>query len=150
MPFIILGKIVLAMIVGYSGYLLECNSSSLKECYQKRLFSCPMDSTVIAQRIGTGSILFLYNPDSKTLIGPFTVTSMEMELEPGSWIPDTKHDFPTKFGVTWEELHQIKNAPKEFPFLEKKPSCALTETQTHRILTVLKTAPAFEFEARNE
>jgi len=97
-----------------------------------------------------GSILFLYNPDSKTLIGPFTVTSMEMDLEPGSWIPDTKHDLPAKFAVTWEELHEIKNAPKEFPFLEKRPSCTLTETQTHRILTVLKTAPTFGIEAENE
>jgi len=150
MPLIILDKIVLTMIVGYSGYLLQCNNASLKECYQKKLFSCPMDANVIAQRIGTGSILFLYNPHSRTLIGPFTVTNMEMDLEPGSWVTDTEHDFPAKFGVTWEELHQIKNAPKEFPFLEKRQSCGLTETQTHRLLAVLKSAPVFEFEAENE
>jgi hypothetical protein len=83
MPLIILGKIVFTMIVGYSGYLLQCNNASLKECYEKRP-GCPIDAAVVVQRIGAGSILFLYNPHSKTLVGPLTVTSMETDLEPGA------------------------------------------------------------------
>lgn len=138
------------MIVGYIGYLFQCNKTSLKECFQKKLFSCPIDAAKIAQKIGEDSVLFLYDPDSDAVVGPFTVTDTKMDLEPGAWVTDTEHDFPAKFGVTWEELHEIKNALKEFPFLSERRSCALTETQTQRLLRVLKTAPVFKLKTSDK
>ena len=132
------------MIVGYSGYLFICDTSAIKDCIKNKTFSCPIDAAKIAQKIGRGSVIFLYNPESTVLVGPFTVTDSTMKLEPGAWITDTEHDFPTKFGVEWEEVHQVKDAPKEFPFLSEKKSCALTETQTQRLFHVLMSSPLFE------
>jgi hypothetical protein len=137
------------MIVGYTGFLFYCDDVALKECVRKRLFSCPTDAAKIAQKIGIGSVLFFYNPDSQTLIGPFTVTDSKMDLESGAWVTDTEHDFPARFGVEWEELHIVKNAPKEFPFLAEKRSCALSETQTQGLLHVLKSAPFFTLDKKD-
>jgi hypothetical protein len=132
------------MIVGYTGYLFLCNDKTLKECLKKKIFSCPLDAAKIAQKIGIGSVLFLYNPDSQAIVGPFTVSSRKMDLEPGAWVTDTEHDFPAKFGVEWEEVHEVKNAVKEFPFLAEKKSCALTEIQTQGLFHVLMSAPLFK------
>jgi len=131
------------MIVAHAGYLFICGTSAIKECFQNKTFSCSIDAAKVAQKIGIGSVLFLYNPDSQELVGPFTVTNGTMDLEPGTWVTDTEHRFPARFGVEWEEVHVVKNAPKEFPFLAKRQSCALTETQTQRMLYVLKSAPLF-------
>lgn len=134
------------MIVAHAGFLFVCGTSAFKECFQNKTFSCPLDSVKVAEKIGIGSVLFLYNPDSKELVGPFTVKSAAMDLETGTWVTDTEHRFPTRFGVEWEEVHVVKDAQKEFPFLTKKQSCVLTETQTQRILHVLKGAPFFPLE----
>ncbi|HVP41123.1 MAG TPA: hypothetical protein VMS95_04135 [Candidatus Krumholzibacteriaceae bacterium] len=132
------------MIVGYSGYLFICNTTAIKDCVKNKTFSCPIDAAKISQKIGIGSVLFLYNPDSQTVVGPFTVATSKMKLEPGAWITDTEHDFPKKFGVEWEEVHEIKNATKEFPFLAEGKSCALTELQTQGLFHVLMSAPLFK------
>jgi hypothetical protein len=92
-----------------------------------------------------GSIIFLYNVDDKSLLGPFTALSEGGEtVDTGAWAMEIdKHSASENVKLEWEDLHLLENAPEELPFLEMPKSCELTTTQTQRTLDLLKQAPLY-------
>ena len=70
------------------------------------------------EKIKEGSILFLYNIDDKSLLGPFTaLTEGGDELDAGAWAMDVDTHIPSEdLKVTWEDLHIIQNALRSFLF----------------------------------
>ena len=90
----------------------------------------------------TGSIVFLFNMDSNTLVGPFTATgSTGTGLEPGGWREVADAQNKASIRVEWEELHEMKNAQDRFPFLNNINTCKLSHFQTQDLLNALKEAP---------
>jgi len=89
-----------------------------------------------------GSIVFLFNMDSNTLVGPFTAAgSPRTGLEPGAWTEVTETQNKTSIRVEREELHEMKNAQDKFPFLKDINTCKLSHFQTQDLLNTLKEAP---------
>ncbi len=74
------------------------------------------------------------------MLGPFTALEEGgTALDSGAWAMDIdEHSASENVNVTWEELHQIDNAPDELPFLNDPKICSLTALQTQRILELLK------------
>jgi hypothetical protein len=86
-----------------------------------------------------GSIIFLFNPDDKTVVGPFTTLGEGDDLDAGAWAEDVDEQMPYEdIKVTWEDLHVIQNAPEELPFLKDLKTCKMTTLQTQRMLDLLK------------
>lgn len=92
-------------------------------------------------------MVFLFNADSQTLVGPFTALESDRpDLEPGAWKETVNnHSISTNINVEWEELHEIKDAQEKFPFL-KSQACKLTHFQTQDLLNALKEASLFKIE----
>ncbi|MGA2768674.1 MAG: hypothetical protein ABSF24_10225 [Candidatus Bathyarchaeia archaeon] len=91
-----------------------------------------------------GSIVFLLNMDSNTLVGPFTATgSARTGLEPGGWREVTDTQNKASIRVEREELHEMKDAQDKFPFLKDINTCKLSHFQTQDLLNALKEAPLF-------
>ncbi len=122
----------------YEGYVLFCNKKSQQECLTKKLFACADQKA--SSRIRVGDIVFLYNVESRSLIGPFTaLTPRGDELDSGAWAMDVEERIPYEdIKVTWEDLHILYDAPSVLPFLENLKTCVLTQNQTQRILDLLK------------
>ena len=91
-------------------------------------------------QIKVGSIIFLYNLDDKSLLGPFTTLPEGDELDAGTWVMEVdENNMPYEdVKVTWEDLHILQNAPEKLPFLKDPQTCKLTTTQTQRALDLLK------------
>ena len=86
-----------------------------------------------------GSIIFLYNVDDKSLLGPFTALAEGDELDAGAWALDVDAHIPSEdLKVTWEDLHTIQNAPEKLPFLKNAKTCKLTSLETQNALDMLK------------
>jgi hypothetical protein len=137
------------MIAGYTGYVFVCDDASERACLKQRMFTCKGDAARTVQRMRKGSVIFLFNPKSSTLVGPFTAKhSGVRDLEPGAWITDTSHDFPARFGVEWEELHELKSPTEKFPFLANLQTCELSETRTLELLQALKRGPPVDLTRR--
>ena len=67
-----------------------------------------------------GSIIFLFNVDDKSLLGPFTALAEGDQLDAGAWAMDVDTHIPSEdLKVTWEDLHIIQNAPEKLPFLKE-------------------------------
>jgi hypothetical protein len=128
----------------YAGYVFLCNNASLKECVGQKRLSCPSEQS-INQEVGIDSLVFLFNKDSDTLVGPFTVvSSARTGLEPGTWTQDIdRHSLSGNVMVEWEELHEMKNAQLKFPFLKSRETCKLGHFQTQDLLNALKKEPLF-------
>ncbi|MCW4024010.1 MAG: hypothetical protein NWF01_03130 [Candidatus Bathyarchaeota archaeon] len=96
-------------------------------------------------KIIQGTVLFLYNTDDKSLLGPFTsLTEGGTELDAGAWAMDIEEEsISENVKVTWEDLHIMQNAPEKLPFLNDPKTCKLTDTQTIRILNLLKAEPLY-------
>ena len=63
-------------------------------------------------------MVFLYNTDDKSLVGPFTTLPEGDELDAGAWVENEEHQYPyDDIKVTWEDLHIIQKAPEKLPFL---------------------------------
>ncbi len=124
----------------YSGIVLFCNKTSQQQCLSRRLYTCADKKTKPTNKILPGTVVFLYNLEDKTLLGPFTALEEGGgELDAGAWAMDIdEHSASENVQVTWEELHQIENAPEKFPFLEDPNKCSLTSLQVQRILELLK------------
>jgi hypothetical protein len=124
----------------YDGYLLFCNKASQQQCLSRKRYACADKKNMPTEKIKEGSILFLYNVDDKSLLGPFTaLTEGGDELDAGAWAMDVDMHIPSEdLKVTWEDLHIIRNAPAELPFLEDPKTCKLSSTQTQRVLDLLK------------
>jgi hypothetical protein len=129
----------------YVGYVFLCNMESLKDCVRQKLFTCSGESSKTIQEVAAGSVVFLLNTDSNTLIGPFTAPdSTRTGLEPGTWteVEDT-HSLSENIRVEWEDLHELKNAQGRFPFLKDIKSCKLSQLQTQELLDALGQGPLF-------
>ena len=122
----------------YDGYVFICNKESQKQCLSQKNYRC-MDRQAKPADLKEGSIIFLYNPDDKTLVGPFTTLSEGDDLDAGAWAEDVDEQMPYEdIKVTWEDLHQIQNAADDLPFLKDLKTCKLTTLQTQRMLDLLK------------
>jgi hypothetical protein len=137
-------------ITMYAGYVFICNNASQEQCLNKKLYACTEKKTLPLDKIKAGSTVFLYNTDTKTLLGPFTVPAeLGEKLEEGSWAIDIdEHSFSENVKVDWEKLHLLQNAAEVLPFLKDAKTCSLTETDTQRALDLLKEAPPYVHEAK--
>lgn len=124
----------------YEGYVLFCNKTTQQQCLSKRRYVCADEQTKPTEQIKEGSVIFLYNVDDKSLLGPFTaLTAGGEQLDAGAWALDVNPHVPSEdLKVTWEDLHMIRDAPKQLPFLVEPKTCKLSTTQTQRILDLLK------------
>ena len=124
----------------YDGYIFFCNKTSLQECLSNKRYTCADKITKPnEEQIKIGSIVFLYNIDDKSLLGPFTALPEGDELDAGAWAMDVDTHIPSEdLKITWEELHTIQNAPEKLPFLNDPKTCKLTSMQTQRTLDMLK------------
>ncbi len=124
----------------YSGYVLFCNKTSQQQCLSRKLYTCADKKTKPTDKINPGTIVFLYNLEEKTLLGPFTALKEGGEaLDAGAWAMDVDEHVPSEdIKVTWEELHIIENAPDKLPFLNNPKTCALSTHQTQNILDLLR------------
>ena len=89
--------------------------------------------------IKEGSVIFLYNVDDRSLLGPFTALEEGgAKLDAGTWRMDIDTKIPSEdLMVTWENLHVLHNADEELPFLRDLKTCKLGSTTTQRVLDLL-------------
>jgi hypothetical protein len=130
----------------YSGYVLYCDKSSQEECLQNKRYACTNKKKIVpTEKIKVGSVLFLYNVDDKSLLGPFTALVEGAEkVDRGAWTMNIDdHTASQNVKLEWERLHRLENAYAQLPFLESPKTCQLTNTQTQNVLDLLKNAPAY-------
>lgn len=127
----------------YEAYVFFCDKKTQNECLTKKLFSCADQKN--SNKIRVGDIVFLYNIESRSLIGPFTaLTPKGDQLDSGAWAMDIEEHVPSEdIKVNWENLHVLYDAPSVLPFLENLKTCALTPTQTQRILDLLRNSELY-------
>ncbi len=132
----------------YDGYLLFCNKTSQQQCLSRKRFTCSDKESKHLDEIKTGTVVFLYNTDDNSLLGPFTTLSEGDELDAGTWVMDVdENNMPyTDVKVTWENLHILQNASEKLPFLTDPETCKLSTTQTQRALDLLKEGPLYLYE----
>jgi hypothetical protein len=130
----------------YQGYLFLCQSKSINNCIKNKKLSCSEKQVDIAQEIQNGSLVFLLNYESNKLFGPFTVSEeFNTGLEPGTW--NTALDNESLSGniaVSWENLHELKEATNKISFLQNIGNCKLTHSQIQQLLETLKNSPEFK------
>ena len=124
----------------YDGYVFFCNKTSQQQCLSNKSYSCADQKTKPPEeKIKVGSIIFLYNVDDKTLLGPFTALAEPDAFDAGAWAMNVDEHIPSEdIKVTWEDLHIIRNAQEKLPFLTYPKTCKLSFTQTQRVLDLLK------------
>jgi hypothetical protein len=132
----------------YDGYLLICNDASQQQCLSNKRYTCTSKESPHLEEIKAGTVVFLYNTDNKTLLGPFTTLSEGDELDAGTWVMDVdENNMPYEdVKVTWEDLHTLQNAPEKLAFLIDPKTCKLSTTQTQRALDLLKEGPLYLYE----
>jgi hypothetical protein len=139
------------MFCMYSGVVLFCDKTSQQKCLSRKLYSCEDQKTKSTDKILPGTVVFLYNTDDKTVLGPFT--SLEEgggALDSGAWAMDIdEHSASENVKVTWESLHVIDDAPYKLPFLRAPTKCVLTSLQTQRMLELLRDGKPY-LEVKNE
>ncbi|MCJ7712912.1 hypothetical protein MUO66_00420 [Candidatus Bathyarchaeota archaeon] len=115
----------------FQGYLFLCQSKTLNDCIKNKRIACSEKQVNIAKEIQTGVLVFLLNSELNTLIGPFTASEeMKTGLQPGAW--NTAIDNKSLSGnilVTWESLHELRNATEKISFLSNITNCELTHSQ---------------------
>ena len=129
----------------FQGYLFLCQSKAINSCINNRCFSCSENQVDVTKDIQIGALVFLLNNESDTLIGPFTASNeLETGLEPGTWKSriDT-NSFSGNIVVSWQSLHEIKNASKKISFLKNIDDCKLTHYQIQELLEVLEKSPQY-------
>jgi hypothetical protein len=129
----------------YSGVMLFCDKTSQQQCLSRRIYSCADKKTKPEDKILPGTLVFLFNTEDKTLLGPFTsLKEGGGALDSGAWAMDIdEHSASENVTVTWEELHVIDNAPDKLPFLRNPKKCSLTSLQTQRILELLRDGKSY-------
>ena len=129
----------------YSGFVLFCNKDSQADCIRNKMYTCADKETVPTEKVKVGSVIFLYNAEAGTLLGPFTALSEGAEtMDAGAWKVDIDdHSASQNVKLEWEELHTLANAAEKLQFLKEPKTCALTTTQTQRGLDLLKQAPLY-------
>jgi hypothetical protein len=129
----------------YVGYVLFCNKESQQQCLSKKNYACAGKESKILKDIAANSVVFLYNMDDKSLLGPFTALPEGDDLDAGAWAMDIDENIEpyASVNVTWENLHLLQNAPDQLPFLKDTQTCRLSTVQTQRALDMLKEAPLY-------
>ncbi len=124
----------------YDGYVFYCDESTVQKCLSNKSYSCSDKPSKPSEPIKEGSVIFLYNSENKTLLGPFTAsTEGGTELESGTWAMSVDENIPSEdIKVTWEQLHLMPNAPEKLPLIESLKTCRLTSLETQNILDLLK------------
>jgi hypothetical protein len=124
----------------YDGYVFFCTKTTQQQCLSRKRYTCADKQTKPTEEIKEGSVIFLYNIDDKSLLGPFTALTMGgEELDAGAWREDIQEQIPSEdIKVTWENLHIIQNAPEKLPVLKDPKTCRLSTTETQRALDLLK------------
>ena len=124
----------------YDGYIFYCNKTSQQQCLSNKRYTCTDEKTKPAEeKIKVGSIIFLFNIDDKSLLGPFTALAEGDQLDAGAWAMNVETHIPSEdLKVTWEDLHIIQNAPEKLPFLKNPKTCKLTSLETQNALDILK------------
>jgi hypothetical protein len=126
------------------GYLFLCSNRTQSECLQKRLFGLAHKYWGWVQQVRIGTPLFLYNIDSKTLLGPFQAASEgRLNIDPRAWENVRPLEFPAQVIVKWDKLHELRMAYKKFHFLRDGNLCKLTLEQTNALINSLEQAPAY-------
>jgi hypothetical protein len=130
----------------YSGYVLFCNKTAFGQCLSKRLYTCADAHTDEVATIPRGSVLFMYNPESRTLVGPFTAANKgATRIETGTWNSKIdEHSASENIKLEWEDLHIINGADERFPFLKNPDKCELSTLRVQTLLDALKEAPVFQ------
>jgi hypothetical protein len=130
----------------YSGYVLFCGKTEFAKCLNKRLYTCADSNQAEVAAIKQGSVLFMYNPETRALVGPFTAASEgAARIETGAWNSKIDaHPPSADIKVEWEDLHIIEKADAQFPFLEKPEKCGLSTLRVQALLDALKEAPVFQ------
>lgn len=128
----------------YDGFVFYCNKAGQQHCLSTRHFACT-EKDKPRELVKEGSVIFLYNTDDKTVLGPFTaLTEGGDELDAGTWMMYVESKIPSEdLKVTWEDLHILHNADKELPFLDEIGTCRLGTTQTQRVLELLRGSPLY-------
>ena len=123
----------------YDGYVFFCSKTDIQQCLSNKRYTCA-SKLKPAEPIKEGAVIFLYNSDDKTLLGPFTaLTEGAEELDAGTWAMDIDEHIPSEnVKVLWESLHVIREADKQLPFLQEARTCRLGFTQTQRALDLLR------------
>jgi hypothetical protein len=134
----------------YFGYILFCSNATQQQCLSNRKFTCADQQKMTPDKIIEGTVLFLFNTDDKSLLGPFTALNEGgKELDAGAWAMDIEENAMSEnVKVTWEDLHKMQNAPEKLAFLRDPKTCKLTDVQTIRALNMLKAEPLYLFEKR--
>ncbi len=124
----------------YDGYVFFCTKESQQQCLSNKRYTCADEKTrPKEEEIKVGSIIFLFNLDDKSLLGPFTALAEGDELDAGAWAMDVDTHIPSEdLKVTWEELHLLQDAPEKLAFLKNPKTCKLTSLETQNALDQLK------------
>jgi Development and cell death domain len=136
----------------YAGFILLCDNVSQEQCLREKKYACVDKKAGTLSKIKVGAVLFLYNVDDKSLLGPFTALSEGGDtVDSGAWaMKIDEHSASENVKLEWEDLHRLENAPAELPFLKDLTKCTLTTTQTERALDMLKQAPLHSGELQNK
>lgn len=123
----------------YDGYVFLCNKQTQQQCLSTKHYTCMSENNKPSETIREGSVIFLYNVDDHTLLGPFTaLTEGGEELDSGTWRMDVDTHIPSEdIKVNWENLRIIEHADRDLPFLVDMKTCKLGFTQTQRALDLL-------------
>ena len=126
------------------GYVFLCSNASMTECMRNKRFSCSGKQVNVYKELEMNTIIFLFNDETDTLLGPFTVVQGPEDLEKGTWYSSVEENsFSENIKVEWERLHELKNATDKVPFLKEIKECALSDLQTQELLSTLKNAPLY-------
>lgn len=127
-----------------TGYVFLCNNASMTECIRNKRFSCSGGQVKVTKELDVNTVIFLFNDQTETLLGPFTVVHGTGGLEKGTWYSSVdEHSFSENITVEWERLHELKNATVKIAFLKETKDCALSAFQTQELLTTLKNSPLY-------
>ncbi len=130
----------------YSGYVLLCDKTSFGQCLSKRLYACSDSHKEEVSGIRRGAVLFMYNTETNTLVGPFTAAEEgATRIETGAWnsVID-EHSASENIKLEWEDLHKIEGAGEKFPFLNNTKKCELSTLDVQTLLDALMDAPVFQ------
>jgi hypothetical protein len=130
----------------YSGYILFCNKTTIGQCLAKKLYTCADSHENEVVNIPRGAVLFMYNSENRTLIGPFTAASPgAARIETGTWTSKVdEHSASENIKLEWENLHIINSADEMFPYLKNTEKCELSTLRVQELLDALRDSPPFQ------
>lgn len=127
--------------LNHESYLFYCSNRTQKECLERRLFGHSRKYWGWVQQIKKGTTVFLFNIDSKSLIGPFKAAGDgALNIDPRAWENVRPIEFPAQVSVERTTAHEIKMASRKYPFLKNGNLCKLSSEQTKTLIDALERA----------